>query len=155
MVATSKATEQWSRRCWEVTSAKGERKTVDHAGVRCGKIGKIWGKIRKFYKKTCEINRRGPKPTQEAPRETPGGPKRAQSLPKAPPRHPKPSQKDPQIETKIDKTRWKIDPGGPQGPQELPRSLQDRFLIDFLSIFDRFWYQIWDQNQWKRVSKNY
>ena len=129
--------------------------------------GTSWVKQAKTMKKTKEILGQTLKNTsknnwnqpeslqtpQEAPRQPPGSPKRAQNLQKAPPRDPKPSQKGPQMETKISKNPWKIDPGGPQSPQELPRSPQERFFIDFWSILSRFGDQFWEQKPPKNSLK--
>ena len=131
MVATSKATEQWSRRCWEVTSAKGERKTVDHAGVRYGKLEKYVEKyensIKKHVKSTLEAPN-PPKKLHESPREAPREPRASQKLPQDTPNHPK------RI-TKSRRKSIKIDEKSIQEAPKAPKSSQGHSKTDFLSIF--------------------
>ena len=135
MVATSKATEQWSRRCWEVTSAKGERKTVDHAGVRCGKLEKSVEKyensIKKHVKSTLEAPN-PPKKLQESPREAPREPRASKKLPHEAPNPPKRVPRWSPKSIKIDKKSIQEAP-------KTPKSSQGRSKTDFLSIFNQFW----------------
>ena len=59
------------------------------------------------------------------------------------------SPKDPQMEPKIDKSCSKA-----RGAQQVTRPFQERFLIDFQTIFHRSWDHFWSQNGKNIITTN-